>query len=548
MSLSAFLRSESATNAETQKFDLIVIGGGITGAGITLDATLRGLKVLLIEKDDFAFGTSSRSTKLIHGGLRYLKNLEFGLVKELGMERAVVHRIAPHLTIPEKMLTPIVKNGTYGKLLSAIGIGLYDLLAKVKKVERRQMLDIEQTTKAEPLLRKEILLGSALYYEYRTDDARLTIEIIKTAVSKGAVCLNYTQVNSFEYTNNVVSGVKAFDSIEKKFRIFTSSMVVNAAGPWVDDLRKLNEEIKGKYLHLTKGVHIVVPKEKLPVKQAVYFDVFDGRMIFIIPRHQITYIGTTDTDYKGNIDKPSIKYEDAQYLVKAVNYMLPDVNLKIKDIISGWAGLRPLIHQDNKNTSEISRKDEIFISDSQLISIAGGKLTGYRKMSEKVVDFVIKKLGLIHVKSNTDKVKLSGGNFENYTDVELFKEKICNFFNQNFENASEVASRLVHLYGQNTDEIIALFLNEVMNFDPEEALIRSELLYCLKYEGIQTISDFFIRRTGMVYFEPNKVEKYKHVISDCLHLHLNKSEETINKEKLDLEYAIELNIGFKKML
>src|SRR5687767_629807 len=397
----------------SEKYDLLVIGGGITGAGIALDASSRGLKTALIEKNDFAYGTSSRSTKLIHGGLRYLKQLEFGLVKEVGSERAIVHRLAPHLVIPEKMLLPLSEKKGLGYWLTSVGLKIYDWLAGVKPEDQRKMLTKLQTLKYEPLLRKEDVKGGAIYAEYRTDDARLTMEIVKTAAIHGADLLSYSEAHEFLYREDLITGVKATDHLSGEEFEIRAKVVVNATGPWVDELRDINKSKEGKRLHLTKGVHIVVPHNKLPVKQAIYFNVDDGRMIFAIPRGRITYIGTTDTFYDGDKDEVNTSRADAEYLVTAVNANFPAMSLSLNDIESSWAGLRPLIHEEGKSASELSRKDEIFESPSGLISIAGGKLTGYRKMAERAVNLVIKRsFSDRNLKDcHTASVKLSGGAF-----------------------------------------------------------------------------------------------------------------------------------------
>ena len=322
---------------KSDSFDLLVIGGGITGVGIALDAASRGLKTALVEKDDFAFGTSSRSTKLIHGGLRYLKQLEFALVKEVGSERAIVHKLAPHLVVPEKMLLPLYEKRGLGYWLASIGLKIYDWLAGVKPEDQRRMLTKLQTMKYEPLLKGDDIKGGAIYAEYRTDDARLTIEIAKVAHAKGAIMLNYLRAIEFEYTNGQIDGVRVKDEIsEDEFKIRVRS-VINAAGPWVDELRELNHSNENKHLHLTKGVHIVVPYHRLPVRQAIYFDVPDGRMIFAIPRGRITYIGTTDTDYTGDNDHVFTTKDDARYLVDAVNETFPSTHLTLADVESSSA-------------------------------------------------------------------------------------------------------------------------------------------------------------------------------------------------------------------
>ena len=290
-------RGQKIQDLQNEIFDLVVIGGGITGGGIALDAASRGMKVALLEKGDFASGTSSKSTKLIHGGLRYLKQFDFWLVKEVGSARAIVHKLAPHLVLPEKMLLPLIEGGSYGKWLTSIGLKVYDILAQVTGDDKRQMLEKKEAMKLEPLLPKKILNGAGYYAEYRTDDARLTIENIKTSLQHGAKALNYAKVVDFLYNDNIISGVKVKDELGKEEFEIKSKYVISAAGPWVDELRSTNNSKKGKRLHLTKGVHLVFPKDKLPVKQSVYFDIPDGRMMFAIPRGKVTYVGTTDTNF-----------------------------------------------------------------------------------------------------------------------------------------------------------------------------------------------------------------------------------------------------------
>ena len=524
--------------ALAEEFDLIVIGGGITGAGIALEAGVRGISTLLIEKKDFAFGTSSRSTKLVHGGLRYLKNMEFGLVRELGIERAVVHKIAPHLTIPEKMLTPIVKGGTYGKWLTSIGIAVYDYLAGVKKEERRKMLSTDETKNQEPLIRKDILKGAALYYEYRTDDARLTMEIIKTASRKKAVCLNYVECKDFIMEQDRITGVECVDHLKDTLLRFKAKVVINATGPWVDTVRVKSENIKGKKLHLTKGIHLVVPHELLPVKQAIYFDVFDGRMIFVIPRGEITYFGTTDTNYSGDKDHPTITNDDVTYLLAAVNNMFPGVNLKEKHIISGWAGLRPLIHEEGKKTFEISRKDEIFISEKGLVSIAGGKLTGYRKMAEKVVNKImplLKAKGLNNFLSgDTAEVILSGGEFSNEEALKTKIADVHNFLSKYIPSSAKLASRLIHMYGMQVEEILYYFEFYSSQLEPVKALLKAELKFCVEREAVYKLDDFVVRRTGFLYFQPDIIKNYLDDLGIWLKELIGKEDSQMEKEKQEL--------------
>jgi glycerol-3-phosphate dehydrogenase len=518
-----------------QEYDLIVIGGGITGAGIALDAASRGLKTALVEKNDFAFGTSSRSTKLIHGGLRYLKQLEFGLVKEVGSERAIVHRLAPHLVIPEKMLLPLSEKKGLGYWLTSIGLMIYDYLAGVRPEDQRRMLTKPQTLRYEPLLRKDDIKGGAIYAEYRTDDARLTIEIIKSAFRNGADACNYLEAIEFIYVNGKIQGLIVSDVLNGERWELKGKVIVSAAGPWVDTLREINRSKAGKRLHLTKGVHVVVPREKFPVQQSIYFDVDDGRMIFAIPRGRTTYIGTTDTTYHGSIDEVFASKDDAEYLIKAVNTTFPRVNLKLKDIESSWAGLRPLIHEEGKSASQLSRKDEIFESDSGLISIAGGKLTGYRKMAERIVNLVTKKYfpAYTKVKCHTHRIQLTGSGFLSKKDVRKYiitltkKLKIFNL-------SDITVNYLVSNYGTQTDLIIDQF-SKLEEPDTDLRLLQAELSFCIDHEMVTNLLDFFVRRTGLSYFHINKVMKYKETLAQDMKTLLHLDDRAIAQQLTDLD-------------
>ena len=501
-------RQKTISNLESQDFDLVVIGGGITGGGIALDAASRGLKVALLEKGDFASGTSSKSTKLIHGGLRYLKQFDFWLVKEVGSERAIVHKLAPHLVLPEKMLLPLIENGSYGKWLTSIGLKVYDILAQVSGDDKRKMLEKKEAMKLEPLLPKKILNGAGYYAEYRTDDARLTIENIKTSLLFGAQALNYAKVNEFIYENEKVAGIKATDETTGKEFSIKSKYVISAAGPWVDELRSMNNSKKGKQLHLTKGVHLVFPYEKLPVKQSVYFDIPDGRMMFAIPRGKITYVGTTDTNYNNDKDNVRTDIADAIYLISAVNNMFPAINLELDDIVSSWAGLRPLIHEEGKSASELSRKDEIFVSDTGLISIAGGKLTGYRKMAERVVDRIADKMEAEYdtelKECYTEKIFLCGNDdFKKFKHVKKYIAEIYDKIKKDGFTEHD-AWFLVTNYGKQTDKILDDYA-KIVEKDKYVRLAKAELAFGIDYEMVQTPMDFFIRRTGRLYFDIDSV-------------------------------------------
>ena len=538
--LSAFNRDKLIAKMKAEKYDLLIIGGGITGAGIALDAASRGLKTALVEKNDFASGTSSRSTQLIHGGLRYLKQFEIAMVRDVGQERAIVHKMAPHLVTPEKMLLPLIKGGSFGKITTSIGLMIYDVLAGVEKADQRKMLDEKETLEAEPLLPPEIVEGGGIYAEYRTDDARLTIEVIKTATQYGVHSINYMVAKDFIYRDNKILGITCKDLISGKELQLKSIFVVSAAGPWVDDLRSKNKSKTKKGLILSKGVHIVVPNKRFPVKQSVYFDVSDGRMIFAIPRGKITYIGTTDTFYDGDKDHIQTEKEDATYLLDAINHTFPSVQLKLEDIESSWAGLRPLIYEEGKSPSEISRKDEIFESTTGLLSIAGGKLTGYRIMAEKLVDLIVKKFteayggAFIHCK--TDKIIFTGGKFKNTNEVKTYtkdvSDKIVRFGLNNFH-----ADYLVSNYGKQTDLILDK-MNRISAVDPEVNLGRAELWFTVNHEMVFSLLDFFSRRTGRLYFDIHSIEKLKKPLVKDLSEMLDWNGSKTKQELASLDQAV----------
>ena len=544
---SALKRPEDLETLTSETFDLLVIGGGITGAGIALDAASRGLKVALLEKGDFASGTSSKSTKLIHGGLRYLKQFDFWLVKEVGSERAIVHKLAPHLVLPEKMLLPLIEGGSYGKWLTSIGLKVYDILAQVTGDDKRQMLEKKEALEKEPLLPKKLLKGAGYYAEYRTDDSRLTIENIKTSLQYGARALNYAEVTDFRYDDQgKVSGVVATDLIGGNSFEVTSRYVISAAGPWVDELRSVNNSKKGKRLHLTKGVHLVFPYEKLPVRQSVYFDVPDGRMIFAIPRGRITYVGTTDTNYDSDKDDVRTDLADAIYLISAVNNMFPSIELEMSDIESSWAGLRPLIHEEGKSTSELSRKDEIFTSDSGLISIAGGKLTGYRKMAERVVNRIARMMeedqGVALGECRTDEIPLCGSDFSKFKEVQKYIGEVASELESDgFEPYD--AWYLVTNYGRQTARILENY-RKLKEGDPSWRLLKAELYFAFDHEMIQNPMDFLIRRTGRLYFDIHSVRKYQERVIEACAKKLKAGTKSKEAWKAELETELERHSSF----
>lgn len=548
--LNMLTRKDQLEHMEKVDYDVVVIGGGITGAGVALDAAKRGMKVALVEMQDFAAGTSSRSTKLVHGGLRYLKQMQIGVVRATGIERAVVYENGPHVTTPEWMLLPFHKGGSYGETMTSIGLKVYDTLARVKKDERRQMLSVEDVKNKEPLVKQDGLLGGGYYVEYKTDDARLTIEVMKKAVEFGADPVNYMKSTGFVYDKGQVVGIRAQDELGGREYQILGRRVINAAGPWVDEVREADpasKEIK-KNIVLSKGVHIVFDKSDFPLGQAIYFDTKDdGRMMFAIPRNGKTYVGTTDTFYDEDIAKPMATQEDRDYLLKNVNYMFPELELVDDDIESSWAGIRPLIQQPGKGPSELSRKDEIWVADSKLINIAGGKLTGYRHMAEDIVDRVAKELkkeyGLKFKDCDTENQVISGGDVGGSDHFEAFIEAEASKA-ESFGLTKEEGRTVAGKYGSNADEIFklasAVDSDNEYNLPPVE---YAKVIYSIQNEMTAKPTDYFVRRTGDLYFDVSLVEKYQDGVVALMQNTLGWSDETKDQMVEELELAVKNAVG-----
>ncbi|MBB6448188.1 glycerol-3-phosphate dehydrogenase [Geomicrobium halophilum] len=546
MSFSASSRNVAIENMRETNLDLLIIGGGITGAGTALDAQTRGIQTGLIEMQDFAAGTSSRSTKLVHGGLRYLKNFEVKMVAEVGKERAIVYENAPHVTTPMRMMLPFYKGGTFGSLTTSIGLAVYDRLAGVKKAERRTMMSVKDAKKQEPILADNRLRGAGMYVEYRTDDARLTLEIAKTAADKGAHLANYVKAESFIYDNNHVIGVVARDLMTGEAIKIYAKKVVNATGPWVDHLREQDRSKKGKTIHLSKGVHLVLSNRRLPLQQAVYFDTpfKDGRMMFAIPRGEKVYVGTTETDYEGDQREPGVTSEDVDYIIKAANAMFPGYHIAADDVESSWSGLRPLIHEEGKDTTNISRKDEIFHSESGLITIAGGKLTGYRKMADSIVSMVADELSAEtwteYPSCQTKNLVISGG------DVGGSQE--LSSFNETFTHAGvklgldEKTSReLVERYGSNVSQVFMYLEDKEADDFQLPRAVWASLRYALEHEMALTPVDFLLRRTSYLLFDIDAARENKDAIVEAMAAKLNWSTEEKERHNTEIENTWEIH-------
>jgi glycerol-3-phosphate dehydrogenase len=482
-------------------FDVLIIGGGINGAGIARDAAMRGLRAAVVERSDFAAGTSSRSSKLIHGGLRYLQQGHVRLVLEAVRERERMRRLAPHLVRPQEFVVPLYRGGPVGYWTLAAGLWGYDLLAGFWSVKRHRMLRPRALAEAEPTLRREGLKGAGLYWDYRTDDARLVLETAMAAAREGAVVLSYAAVTGFVKEDGRIVGARVADVLGGDETVVRARVVVNATGPWVDRIMALDEPGPPR-LRLTKGVHVVVPRAKIGNRAAFVLNaVQDGRVMFVIPWGEHALVGTTDTDHAGGPDTPpTVEASDVKYLLDTVNYYFPAAALTPADVVSAFAGLRPLIGPPPGSTmspSDVSREEEIFVSASGLVSIAGGKLTTYRLIAESVVDRVVERLRAGGDqrrigRSRTGEVPLPGGTAAPAT---LTAAAISR---DGHGLAPATIEHLAQRYGSRLDEVLGLVARDqrlgerLLPTLPEP---RAEVVEAVEHEWAMTLDDVLRRRT-----------------------------------------------------
>ena len=369
----------------SREFDLLIIGGGIVGAGIAWDASLRGLSCVLIEQSEFASGTSSKTTKLIHGGLRYLEQLDFGLVRESLKEREILFRIAPRLVHPLPFLIPVRGRNPRPWPLVKFGIGLYDWLAGAPPEQRHRFLRGEEVGQAEPVLKEGEADHAAVYTDGQMDDAGLVLAVLEAAARSGAVLANQLQVVGWRLGQGRIQGAEVEDRRKGEKFLIRARQVVNATGPWADRLRRLADPAATPIVRPSKGIHLVYPS--LGLRHALVFSSErDGRIFFLIPWKGQTLIGTTDTDYEGDPGKAEATPEEIDYLIEGANRCLPSLQLRKERVISTFAGVRPLIASEKKDPWAISRRHLIHEDPNGLISVVGGKFTTFRKIAEEVVD------------------------------------------------------------------------------------------------------------------------------------------------------------------
>ena len=404
-------REDARARLARGPFDLLVIGGGINGAGIARDATLRGLKVALLERDDFASGTSSRSSRLVHGGVRYLEHGYLHLVFESSRERAILLDIAPHLVRPLQFTWPVYRGARIPRWKLAAGLCLYDLLAGFRNVARHRTLSANGVLAMEPRLARDRLTGGAIYYDAATDDTRLTLANVVDAAGGGAVVLNHAEVTSLVFEADRAAGVTVRDRFARHVTEVRARALVNATGPWTDAISRIESPSSHPAVLGTKGVHVAVPAERVGNRAAVtLLSPLDGRVMFVLPAGTHTIIGTTDTPTNESPEQVRAKRGEVQYLLDSVNRFFPGARLTPDDVVSAWAGIRPLIASGNAgDPGAASREHEIVVGPRGVVAVTGGKLTTYRSMAEEVVDLVERRLGRHLTPSVTATRPLPGG-------------------------------------------------------------------------------------------------------------------------------------------
>ncbi|NOX37308.1 MAG: glycerol-3-phosphate dehydrogenase [Calditrichaeota bacterium] len=506
-----------------ETLDVLVIGGGITGAGIVRDAAMRGLKTALIEKGDFGGGTSSKSSKLIHGGFRYLSQFKFGLVHEALIERRTLMQLAPHLVYPQECLLPIYGHSRSSPFMIHIGLWLYDLLAGRRNIGRHRMVSVNRMSRIEPLLRREDLRQVAIYYDGKADDFRLVLATLQSASWHGAAIANYVQAEEVAMENGRLAAVAAIDHLTGERFWIKTRCVVNATGPWSDVVRHHLLQVTDRRVRTTKGIHLVIHREDLPIRHAVMvFAPQDGRPIFAIPWKRFVLLGTTDTDYTGDPDWIPTERSDVDYLLEAYNDYFPGARLTDEKIVSTFAGLRPLIYEENKLASDITREHFIFEGPPLFFSIIGGKLTTYRVMAREIVDRVLQRLDRVygvkplHPECRTAREPLAGGAISSFP---AFRERWIQRLHSEDKLPRDVAEHLVETYGSQLPtflEVMHRVTDGTERLLPDLPYVRAQIDYAVNYEMTLAMDDFLIRRTHVFSLDRDQGQAVYESVGDVL--------------------------------
>ncbi len=493
--------------------DVLIVGGGINGAGLARDLAMRGARVGVVEKNDFAHGTSSRSSRLIHGGLRYLEQREIALVFESVTERWRMSRLARHLVRPLPFVFPVYKGGRVPLWMVRIGLTIYDALALFRNYENHRGVTKDEVRTLLPAFDTSRLTGGVLYYDYRTNDARLTLENVISASEAGAAILSRARAVApiFDRSQGSrrLAGATIRDELTGETFDVRATIVVSATGPWTDEvLRTLGVERLGEHPHLrpTKGVHIVVPSEKLPLKSAAALThPRDGRVLFALPYEERSVLGTTDTDWNASADGVRVESSDVDYLLEVASVLFPASKLTRADVISSWAGLRPLMNADAVKASSVTREHRILTTPEGLIAIFGGKLTTYRKMCEELADDVAKvleKRGHRALKSGrTDSVPLPGAEGLS-TDEDL--QRVAELAMQQTGLDHIAAMHLAETYGARATGLLDRIARDTtgrlrQRVDAGLPFLWVEIEWAAEREMALSLEDIFVRRTGLFY-------------------------------------------------
>lgn len=528
--------------------DLLVIGGGITGAGIARDAALRGFRTAVVDKSDFGAGTSSHSSRLIHGGIRYLEQGALHLVFEASRERRVLLHIAPHLVRPLAFLFPVYKGGRVPGWKLRAGMWLYDILSAFRNVKRHRWLRAKKVRREEPALRDKGLVGAALYYDAQVDDARLVLATMRAAARAGALVANYAEVTSLLKPDGRVRGAVVRDVLSGQTFTIRANIVVNATGPWSDEMRRLDDPQGGTLLRPTKGAHAAVPRRRIANEHAVtLFSPIDGRVMFVLPWGDLSYIGTTDTDADASPEIPGVTAADVTYLLRSANAAFPDAHLTSKDVVSVWAGLRPLLREDKQTSpSGVSREHQILESPHGLITIAGGKLTTYRVMARDVVDRVARRLHELDgrpraARAATDRLPLPGGEA---ADLQVLVEAA------RARGASDrTAQHLVAFYGSEAAAVLNFVdrdrgLGEpIVSGRPE---IWAEVTYAIEREMAVRLQDVLIRRLHLFYESRDQARDVVPAIAARMKKLLGWDESREAEEQRDYFRVVERSQAFRR--
>jgi glycerol-3-phosphate dehydrogenase len=541
-------RLENLRRLSSEDFDLLIIGGGITGAGLALDAAARGLKVALVEKRDFAAGTSSRSTKLLHGGLRYLEHFDFAMVREGLRERATLLHIAPHLAEPFRFLIPVyvqAKRNYDNPLKMRMGLVFYDLLAGSFGIHRHKRISQQEALQLAPQLDPQGLKGAFVYYDCRTNDSRLVIEVIKSAQQHGAAIANYTTVTGFiKETDRKIAGAQLRDELTGELINAKAKLIINATGVWMDGVRDLDGQTPSdtQRVRPSKGIHLTVSAERLQVTTAWLIPALKGhRFYFVVPWEGRVNIGTTDTDYQGDKDAPCAEINEVQEILDAINVFFPEANLQSVDVISTWAGLRPLIGDPSaKSTKDISRKEAVIESPDGLISIAGGKLTTYRLMAERGIDLAVRRLKQrfnfqATDESRTTELIISGGEIKR-EEMEAKARQIA----EHEAISIETARHLMNAYGSQVQRVIDIMkensqLREVMIKDLP--YLFAEVVHAVRHEMALTITDVLARRTRLLILAGKALLDVAPLVAELMAKELQWNED--EREKQFAQFALE---------